>query len=699
MGMKKSFLTVISLAIFTAASCQPAQLGGDMMPVFPETSNDSIMIPRPVMAERLSGQLNMVEPFYLDFEAPAEVEQHLTRYLRNSNLLITGPAVAERAISLVISQDTELPESPEGYHLTILEDGIRVEARDEAGLFYGIQTVLQLKSVYGASIPTWEITDWPRFGYRGMHLDVSRHFFSKEFVKKQIRMMASLKLNRLHLHLTDDPGWRLQVTKYPKLTEVGAWRKGDTWNEWNTTGRHFAKQGDAGAYGGFYSVEDMKEIVAYANQHHVTIVPEIEMPGHSLALVASYPELACTPQPGVPVAEICVGKESTINFLKDVLTEVMEIFPSEYIHLGGDEYWTGYWQNCPDCQALMKKMNFTDPNQLHGYLFRTMEEFLNQHGRRLIGWDEMLQGGISPNATLMSWQDEKAGQVAAEAGHDVIMTPGEYCYFDGCQDSPEKEFHTPDSPPALWNFLTLQRVYSYDPAPQTMKGREKVKGVQACVWTEWMPNEKRVEYMVYPRLFALSEVAWSDLNVRRDYPEFRQRAEKICEIARKDGYNTFDMATEIGERPSSLETSEHLGYGCKVTYNAPWLPDFPCSGQKSLTDGIHGKWTYRVNWQGFKDMDVTVDLGELMPVKEIRADFMQYLDDGVCLPGQVEISCSEDGRNYTTLYQTTLEHDPDKYLYRTYGWKGTERNIRYVRYKAAKSPQGSFVFCDEIEIW
>lgn len=699
--MKYSIITLVAslLVSVSAIACTPTKSGGASPDKEISVPNDSIMIPRPVTAKRLDGYLDVSQPLYLKFEAPDEVSESLTKYLRSSNLVIVGPALSKVPVNIVLSDDQSLPKSEEGYHLVITREGITVEARTQAGLFYGLQTVVQLKDMYGKSIPTWEITDWPRFGYRGLHLDVCRHFFSKEFVKKQIRMMATLKLNRLHLHLTDNEGWRIQIEKYPNLTEYGAWRMGNTWKEFNDSGRKFVRQGTAGAYGGYYSKDDVRELVAYAKERNITIIPEIEMPGHALAAIASLPQLACTPNPSAPVAEMCIGKESSIQILKDILTEVMEVFPSEYIHLGGDEYWPGYWQNCPDCQALLKEQGFTDFNQLHGYLFRTMEKFLADNGRRLIGWDEMLQGGISPNATLMSWQDEKAGQIAASKGHNVIMVPGEYCYFDGCQDSPEKEFHTPDSPPALWNFLTLQRVYSYDPAPLSMIGREKVLGTQACCWTEWMPNENRVEYMIYPRLFALAEVAWSNLNEHRDYTEFRQRAKYLCDWAKKQGYNTFNLDTEIGERPSSLTTTEHLGYGCKVTYNKPWLPDFPCDKQTSLTDGVHGKWSYRVKWQGFKEMDVTIDLGEEKEIKEVKADFMQYADDGVTLPEKIVISCSEDGKNFTTLQTIDNPYDPDKYLYRTFSWKGNARKARYVRYQASFVNHGSFIFCDEVEIW
>lgn len=690
-------LFILSFTV-SMASCRPVEQGGGVPDKGEVAQNDSIMIPRPIKSVRLDGTLDVTEPFYLEFETPADVEEALSKYLRGSSLPVVGPALSDKPIFLAISEETDVPDSEEGYHLVIAKDRISIKSRAEAGLFYGIQTVLQLKSIYGNSIPTWDITDYPRFGYRGMHLDVVRHFFSKDFVKKQLKMMASLKLNRLHLHLTDDAGWRMQVTKYPLLTEKGAWRIGESWNEWqNNSDRLFGHSGDPKAYGGYFSTDDLKEIVAYAQQLHITVVPEIEMPGHSFAAIACYPELACTPNPAAPVTELCIGKESTVEFYKNVLTEVMEIFPSEYIHLGGDEYWTGYWQKCPDCQALMKKEGYTDANQLHGWLFRTMEKFLADNGRRLIGWDEMLQGGISPNATLMSWQDEKAGQAAALKGHDVIMAPGEYCYFDGCQDSPEKEFATPDSPPALWNFLTLRRVYSYDPAPLTMQGREKVKGVQACVWTEWMPNGKRVEYMIYPRLFALAEVAWSNLNERRDYDEFRERAIRICDRAKKDGYNAFDLSTEVGDRPASLQTTEHIAKGCQVEYGKPWLNDFPAAGAKSLTDGVRGTWSYRVNWQGFKDMDVTVDLGEVTAVEEVSADFMQYLDDGVCLPGKIEIDFSTDGESFRNVQTINLEGDTYKYLYRTYGWKGKD-NVRYIRYRAVPSPVGSFIFSDEIVV-
>ncbi len=704
--LQYSIIVFISLMFSVAATaCSPVPNGGTPLEQDVKETNDGIMIPRPVEARRLEGYVDISQPLYLEIDAHDDVAESITKYLRSSSLTIVGPALSDMPLSLTISEDEKLPVSEEGYHLMIGNDGISIEARGRAGLFYGIQTVLQLKNIYGNSIPAWEITDWPRFSYRGMHLDVVRHFFSKEFVKKQIRMMASLKLNRMHLHLTDDSGWRIQIPKYPNLTDFGAWRKGDTWNEWRNGDCKIVGQGATGAYGGYFSTEDLKEIVAYAAERNITVIPEIEMPGHCNALVASYPELACNPEsaanlgPGQLVSEICIGKESTIQFLKNVLTEVMNIFPSEYIHLGGDEYWTGHWKKCPDCQALMAKMGFNDFNQLHGYLFRTMEEFLARHGRRLIGWDEMLQGGISPDATLMSWQDEKAGQAAALAGHNVIMAPGEYCYFDGCQDSPEKEFASPDSPPSLWNFLTLQRVYSYDPAPVSMSGREKVLGCQACVWTEWMSNEKRVEYMVYPRLFALAEVAWSNLNEHRDYAEFHQRALRVCDWARKEGYATFDLSTEIGERPSSLGIVEHLGYGCTVKYNNPWLDDFPCDGASSLSDGVHGKWTYRAKWQGFKNMDVVIDLGEMKAVKEIRADFMQYADDGVNLPGKIIISCSVDGISYTPLQTIENPYDSYKYLYRTFGWKGSERKVRYIRYQALPPVQGGFVFCDEVEIW
>lgn len=698
--MKYSIIVFISLLFSVgAAACSPVRGEGISPDRDIKMPDDGLMIPRPMEARRLEGYVDISQPLCLKIDAQDDVAESLTKYLRTSSLSIVGPALSDMPLSLTISEDEKLPSSEEGYHLVISNDGISIEARGRAGLFYGIQTILQLKNMYGASIPAWEITDWPRFGYRGMHFDPVRHFFSKDFLKKQIRMMASLKMNRLHLHLTDNEGWRLQISKYPRLTQYGAWRLGDIWDDWNKTGRRFVNQGTAGAYGGYFSIEDMKEIVAYAKERNITVIPEIEMPGHAFAMTASYPELACVSNEFSPVGEICIGKDSTIEFLKDVLTEVMEIFPSEYIHLGGDEYSIDYWAKCPDCQRKMAEMGFTDAHQLHGYLFRTMEEFLAGHGRRLIGWDEMLTGGIAPDATLMSWQDEKAGQAAALAGHDVIMTPGEYCYFDGCQDSPEKEFRTPDSPPALWNFLTLQRVYSYDPAPLSMQGRERVLGVQACSWSEWMPNEKRVEYMIYPRMFALAEVAWSNLNEHRDYTEFRRRALRLCDWARNEGYNTFDLANEIGERPSSLKATEHLGYGCEVKYNKPWLPDFPCDGVKSMTDGIHGKWTYRVNWQGFKEMDVVIDLGESKTVKEVRADFMQYADDRVVLPGKIVISCSEDGKNYTELLSLDNPYDVYKYLYRTYGWKGAERKVRYVRLQASPALEGGSVFCDEVEIW
>ena len=348
--------------------------------------------------------------------------------------------------------------------MTITPQKIEIKALSGAGLFYGIQSLLQLEGQYGTQIPALCIKDEPRFPYRGMMLDVSRHFFDKEFVKKQMDILSYYKINRLHLHLTDAAGWRIEIKKYPRLTQFAAWRPQAVWKDWWNGDRKYCEENDPQAKGGYYTQDDIRELVSYAQQHYITLIPEIEMPAHSEEVLTAYPELSCTHEP-YKQADFCIGNEKTFEFLENVLLEVMDLFPSKYIHVGGDEAGKASWKTCPLCQARMKEEGLKDVNELQSYLIHRMERFLNSHGRNLLGWDEILDGGLAPNATVMSWRGTEGGLKAVEAGHHAIMSPGEYCYLDGYQDAPYSQ------PEAIGGYLPLQKVYSYNPIPDTLPTR------------------------------------------------------------------------------------------------------------------------------------------------------------------------------------------------------------------------------------
>ncbi len=408
----------------------------------------------------------------------------------------------------------------EGYQLSVGKNDVVIEALRPAGLFYGVQTLYQLlpaevesaevKKGIAWTIPGLKVEDRPRFGWRGVHLDVGRYFFPKEAVKKYLDYMAMYKMNTFHWHLTEDQGWRIEIKKYPGLTEVGAWRK-ETWD-------------DGRPHGGFYTQEDIREVVEYAKARFITVVPEVEMPGHSVAALAAYPELSCSGGPfkvgtdwGVMHDVYCAGNEKTFEFLQDVLSEVIGLFPSEFIHIGGDEVPKTRWKNCVRCQERLKSEGLADEAELQSYFIKRIEGFLNTKGKRLIGWDEILEGGLAPNAAVMSWRGVAGGIEAAKAGHDVVMTPISHCYFDYYQG-------TVNEPRAIGGFLPIEKVYSYEPVPAdlTPEQARHVLGAQANIWTEYMPEFAQVEYMLLPRMLALSEVVWTAKELR-SFDDFSRR--------------------------------------------------------------------------------------------------------------------------------------------------------------------------------
>lgn len=637
-------------------------------------------------------------PLYLDVPEPDR--QVLLDYISTSSIastIYTEPHPAEDVIML--HQVDELPEvnSPEGYCLDVDNSGITIRSTTGAGLFYGLQTLLQLHA-QSNEIPMCTIIDEPRFAYRGIMLDVSRHFFNVDFVKKQIDAMAHFKLNHLHLHLTDAAGWRIEIKQYPLLTQRAAWRPQATWKEWWNGDRRYIEEGSAHAYGGYYTQEQIRDIVSYAQKRYITVIPEIEMPSHSEEVLTVYPELSCSHIP-YRESDFCIGNEQTFEFLENVLTEVIDLFPSEYIHIGGDEASKQSWKSCALCQSRMQREGLDDVDELQSYLIHRIDSFLTAHGRKLLGWDEILDGGLSPNATVMSWRGTEGGLRAIASGHRAIMTPGEYCYLDAYQDAP----HT--QPEAFGGYLPLQKVYSYDPMPDTLTAAQSslLYGVQGNLFAEYIPTDAHMEYMMYPRLFAIAEVGWSSPE-DKDYTHFHHRALKAIKHMQRDGYNTFDLSHEVGNRPGADEPIRHLAVGKQVTYNngSAYYPSYTAGGDSALVDGWHGGWTYGdKRWQGFlgrHGVDITIDLNSITDISSISADFMQICGPGVFMPSQVVISASTDGHDYTQL--TCIDNEvvrDDAVTFKTFGWKGSTY-ARYIRYQAQRSHHGGFLFLDEVVV-
>lgn len=658
------------------------------------------VIPMPRSIEYHSGNFTISPETKFYTNLSAESRQALTDYLEGTSLgsvPFAESTTGNNGIELNLC-DSSIVTGNEAYRIEIDKKGVRLSANTETGIFYGLQTLLQLlNNGDNKTLPALTINDSPRFPYRGLHLDVSRHFFDKEFVKKQLNAMAYFKMNRLHWHLTDGAGWRIEIKKYPRLTSFAAWRPFDKLNDWWVGGRTFCEQDDPRAVGGYYTQDDIREVVAYAAERHITIIPEIEMPGHSEEVLATYPELSCSGKPYVN-ADFCIGTEKTFEFLENVLLEVIDLFPSEYIHIGGDEASKSSWNTCPRCQKRMADEHLNSVDELQSYMIHRIEKFLNDHGRKIIGWDEIIEGGLSPTATVMSWRGEEGGIKAVKAGNQAIMTPGKYCYLDAFQDAPNTQ------PMAISGYLTLEKVYSFEPVPDSLstKEAELILGVQGNVWTEHIPTPEHYEYMIYPRILALAEIGWSPSEVKK-WDNFHTRALQAVNILREQGYNPFPLEKEIGDKPESYQKVNHLAIGKKVTYANPYNNHYAAQGEKTLVDGVRGGWMYNDDrWQGFIDcdFDVTIDLGKETDIKQVRAEFIQLKGPYVWLPKQVIISSSVDGEHYDTLATVDNDISPDieTLQFKEFGWEGNAK-ARYIRYKALSNGiAGGWLFTDEIRI-
>jgi hexosaminidase len=508
------------------------------------------VIPLPQQIDRQQGQ-----PFVLNSKTKILYQTgnsmmksdaiFLSNYIKNStgkNLLIV-PLTKENSTHnvIILELDKSLAHN-EGYVLNVNSHKITIKGKDENGIFYGIETIRKSIPAQATgndiNMPEVTITDYPRFAYRGMLLDCGRHFFSAKYIKDYIDMLALHNMNYFHWHLTEDQGWRIEIKKYPKLTQIGAWRK-------ETVIGHNSGKYDGKPYGGYYTQDQIKDIVAYAKARHITIIPEIDMPGHMLAALASYPELGCTGGPyevgklwGVYDDVLCIGKENTFKFAENVLDEIIKLFPSKYIHIGGDETPRVRWKNCPLCQARIKAEGLKSDDKhsaedrLQSYFIYRIEKYLNSKGRQVIGWDEILDGDVAPNATVMSWRGTSGGIKAAKMNHKVIMTPGDYCYFDHYQS---KDINK--EPLAIGGYLPVDTVYSYDPVSSELTAEQQkyIIGVQANVWTEYIPSFSQIEYMCLPRMAAMAEVQWTEPQ-KKDYQNFLTRLPQLIGIYDAKGY-------------------------------------------------------------------------------------------------------------------------------------------------------------------
>lgn len=611
----------------------------------------------------------------------------------------------------------------EGYRLHFGGKKIVLSANDFGGFFYGVQSFVQIISqtlsdielpVNMITMPRLTITDYPRFSWRGMHLDVSRHFFDVDFVKQYIDLIALHKMNVFHWHLTDDNGWRIEIKKYPLLTDVAAWRVDREEEPWNK--RKEPLPGEKSTYGGFYTQEQIKDIVAYASARNITVVPEIEMPGHTSEVFAAYPQYSCTGKklavrPGGywPNQDVfCAGNEQTFQFVEDVLLEIMELFPSEYIHIGGDEADKTHWKSCPLCHKRMVDEQLSNENELQSYFIQRIEKFLIAHNRRLIGWDEILEGGLAPEATVMSWRGIEGGLAAAKQEHDVVMCPGSHCYFDHYQAYPPYEQE------AIGGFTTLRKVYSFEPVPEELNAEEAkfILGGQGNLWTEYIATPCQAEYMVVPRMTALAEVLWSPKD-KRDWIDFRTRLASMNRIFDAMGINyapgsyavdihcdrdsvaqnfnvwfdtehlnpqiyytvdgseptnqstlyegpfTIDSTLVIKaiiykdnvmmEVPSVKRIHMHKALGAHVEYRSLYSNKYPAAGLSALVDGMHGGERYSDGyWQAFQkvNMDVVIDLGKVDVIKQISADFVNHPGAWIFLPSRITVEVSEDGQRF-----------------------------------------------------
>ena len=714
--MKKTSILLIALLAALFFSCD--QKTGD-------EKNEISIIPQPVKIEKRSGHFEInsktqiVNPKHSNIQGVAKYLKDQLDRATGFDLSFGEPFEKENVIAFEFAAEEDL--GVEGYHLDITPEKVTIFTNSTEGAFYGVQTLFQLlpaeifssKSVINVEwmVPCCVIYDKPRFSWRGMHLDVSRHFFPLEFVKRYIDLIALHKMNVFHWHLTDDNGWRIEIKKYPLLTDIAAWRVDREDMPWREVTP--PEPGEKATYGGYYTQEEIREVIDYAAERQITVIPEIEMPGHTSEVFAAYPQLSCKGeklyvQSGSywPNTDIfCAGNEEVFTFIEDVLDEVMELFPAKYIHIGGDEATKQEWESCPKCQKRIKDEGLKNEHELQSYFIKRIEKYLNDHGKLLIGWDEILEGGLAPEATVMSWRGFEGGIEAAVQGHDVIMCPTSHCYFDYYQANPDFE------PVAIGGFTSLKKVYSFEPVPEELNDvqAKHILGGQGNVWTEFIPTPEHAEYMAVPRMTALAEVLWSPKE-SRNWDSFQERYQcfnKRLDVLHVnysqgswnvdihpsliDGKYTFELSSEqykvpihftldgseptvqspVYEKPFVVNESAiikagmfingklmeyatvkeivlHKAVGKECYLSIPSSKKYPASGAISLVDGLRGSENYRDGyWIGFqgKNLDFEIDLGDEIDINRISASFFQNTGAWIFMPEKVTYAILDAEKN------------------------------------------------------
>mgnify|MGYP001715762015 FL=1 len=746
------------------------------------TSDDLSIIPQPQSMVLGKGYFQFTQEtvFVID---PALMPARLPffeQFERASGFKFAVQKVALSGNSVVIDTDKSLPK--EGYTLTVTPQQINIKAADYNGALYALQTLRQLLPNEVEStklvkrdwlVPSVTISDAPQYQWRGLMLDVSRHFFPKEYILKTLDRMAMLKLNTFHFHLVDNEGWRIEIKKYPKLTEVGAWRvdqEDKLWDERTPNPANaFANPATAPKkYGGFYTQEDIKEIVAYASARGITVIPEIEMPAHAMSAIAAYPELSCHKRPiGVPSGAVwpitdiyCAGQEETFDFIEEVLTEVLALFPSQYIHVGGDEATHTEWEHCPKCQLRMKEHQLKNVHQLQSYFIRRIDDFLTSKGRTLVGWDEIMDGGLAKNAVVMNWRGIEVGKKALAQGNPIVLTSD--CYIDNYQGLPDYE------PQANAGYLPLKKLYNYNLEKEALADasveKSKVLGTQANLWAEHVGSTEHSEYMLFPRLLALAEISWTNDKLK-DWDSFMRRTQHFmqrmdvmgihyarsvyqvvptvenkegniylkleCEVPNADiRYALGDTPIEKGEKytaPIAIKATTtykaavfsanatntitsgqitfHKAIGKPVSYSPLYHKSYQGQGEGTLTNVIRGTKNFHdgqwLGWLG-DDVTLTLDLGETTEVSEVRIGAMDAQSSGIYFPEQLTVALSANGKNYR---EVAAQEEPctikGKPSLKDFVLKFDTQSTRYlkIQLKNVKTPPkggDAWLFIDEI---
>ena len=714
--MKNSMIILLITILFSACN-------------FDEKHLETPIIPRPDGIYPVPSSFSLNESSTILIENESEEMINLAQKLKslidtigNLNIEIQNLSEAKGLSNTILLSSTNTTDRLKdgGYRIEVDKDKVVIQGQEFDGLFNGVMSLHQMillhhvmDSTETIEIPNVQMWDDPAFGYRGMHLDVGRHFFPVTFIKKYLDIMALYKFNYYHWHLTEDQGWRIEIKAYPELTEIGAYRK----------------EADGSIYGGYYTQDEIKEVVAYAKSLNIAVIPEIEMPGHSEAALACYPQLSCSGEPretpslwGVFENVYCAGNEETFEFLENVLDEVMELFPGEYIHIGGDECPKTNWKKCPKCQKRIEEEGLKDEHELQSYFIKRIEKYLSSHGRKLIGWDEILEGGLPPEATVMSWRGMQGGIDAAKEEHQVIMTPTDYCYFDYYQADPEFE------PKAIGGYLPLTKVYAFNPVPKELNEEQQayVIGGQANVWTEYMETTDYVEYMLLPRMLALSEALWSNER-NKNFKDFNKRLQTHKKLLTKLGYNysngSYKLAVEthydtvsnenkisftseqyepeiryvindimildsgnIYKNAFAIDTSgtitagifeegklvrkatkvhyvNHLGIGLdlKLLKKSSWR--YGAETGASLLDGIQGSDNYKDgHWAGFqgKDLIAEIDFSKPTDVNQLRFNYINHDGAWILPPKSVSIYVREQDEGYHLLLEQDFNNLMDE---------------------------------------